>query len=379
MKKPIEYNGNIDLFKDGMIYGWAVTAELFEKNSCDLFIDQQYITTFLADLYREDLKAEQLRDGIAGFTTVVPARLCDNKSHLVEIFKHATDIKLHTKHLVLHDSPTFNYLQEMIVFNYRNHLYDAQKPIVLLAGFSNQKQLLNHQKHLIKSFQKAGLYVVYIIASDTPEQLSTELTVADRVIVRRNINYDFGSWATAWICCHKELYSAKNIFFVNDSIIGPIHNIKPLLKMIANIKTDIWAITASQAERYHFQSYFWGIKKIPDNFAPIIDEFFFYRHPLPKDKEEAINLYELAALAFFVDRRLTIEILFPEHMLINTAEIEFLNALDSHLKKWGKFFDLPLKDELFSQVQGGLVNYADTMMNRLTTNHAHIFWNVLIK
>ncbi|MCK4494018.1 MAG: hypothetical protein KAU26_08165 [Methylococcales bacterium] len=379
MKEIIQCRGNIDLFKEGRIHGWAVTSELFEDNECDLFIDKNYISTFSADLYREDLKAESLRKGIAGFSTIVPIVLCDNKLHLVEIFKHSTKTKLHENKLILRDIPTSNYLEESIVFNHQKTSYYGQKPIVLLAGFCNNNRLLSYQKHLIKSFQDAGLYVVYIINSDFPEQLSSELTSADHIMIRKNQNYDFGAWATSWLLCSKELYQAKNIFFVNDSIIGPLQSLIPLLKMIAQKKCDVWAITDSQTEQYHFQSFFWGIKKPANQFMPIIDEFFFYRHPLPNDKVEAINLYEIAALTFFVNRKLTVDILFPEHSLIEMAEHEFLNDFEKHFKKWQGFFNLPLKGQLFSQLQGGLVNYTDILMNRLTTNPSHFFWHILIQ
>ena len=371
--------GNIDLFQDGLIYGWAVCSKLLEENICDLFIDGVYISTFLAHEYRADIKARSLRNGVAGFKAAVPVYYCDGNKHTVEIFKHSTKIKLHAKELTLNNIPTFKNLSESIVFNTINNEYTNQKPIVLLAGFSNQKKLLIYQKHLVKSFQEAGLYVVYIITSDFPEKLSNELTNADHIIIRQNKNYDFGSWATAWLCCQKILYETENIFFVNDSIIGPLGSINPLLEKIDKEKCNIWAITDSQEKNYHFQSFFWGIKKKTKQFFPIIDEFFFYRHPLPSNKDEAINLYEIKALNFFIDSKLTVNILFPEHTLIDMAEEEFLVDLNLHIEKWAVFFNLPFQKEVFSQIQGGLISYSDVLMNRLITNSSHVFWNILIK
>jgi hypothetical protein len=43
---------------------------------------------------------------------------------------------------------------------------------LFLAGFTNQRKRLNYQKHFVKSFQRAGFYVVYILASDTPDTLT---------------------------------------------------------------------------------------------------------------------------------------------------------------------------------------------------------------
>jgi hypothetical protein len=43
---------------------------------------------------------------------------------------------------------------------------------LFLTGFTNQRKRLNYQKHFVKSFQQAGFYVVYILASDTPDTLT---------------------------------------------------------------------------------------------------------------------------------------------------------------------------------------------------------------
>jgi hypothetical protein len=48
---------------------------------CDLWIDGQFITAFEAVLYREDLKAESIRAGIAGFCQAIPLVFCDDQIH----------------------------------------------------------------------------------------------------------------------------------------------------------------------------------------------------------------------------------------------------------------------------------------------------------
>ena len=302
---------HIEGLKNGKIKGWAAVNELVEDNICDLYIDNHHILTFSANIYREDLKDEYIREGVGGFLVAVPNVLCDGKVHVVDIVMHETTQKLYTKNLKLSNIQTFSYLQEGVLYDYIHHPYTEQKPVVLLAGFSEQNKLLNYQKYLIDTLRNAGLYVVYIIASNTPEELTGAFKTADRVIIRNNNGYDFGSWATGLLRCQKELYQTEDIYFVDDSIIGSLGSIQPLLKTIEQQECDIWAITGSHDVKYHFQSYFWGLKKSKNSFTPILDEFFFYRHPLPQSKQEAIHKYEIEGLSFFTSRELSVDILFP--------------------------------------------------------------------
>ncbi len=371
-------DGHIESFRSGNIRGWAVVSNITEDNLIDLYIDNLYISTIPANIFREDLKEESIREGIAGFLTPIPISFCNNSSHLIEIFKSQSNIKLSSKKLVLKSHSTISFLKESIVFDYTKMDYSGQKKIMLLAGFSNHTKLLAYQKKLIHTFQESGLYVVYIIASDSPEQLSPEVHWADRTIIRMNQGYDFASWATGLIFCQEAIYQAEEIFFVNDSIIGPFSPIQPLLNLISEKDCDIFTITASQDIRYHFQSYFWGIKKQTKAFIPLVESFFFYRHVLPEDKRQAIEYYEVAALTFFIDKGLDISVLFPEYDLSLLAEQSFLTDLNEHSTKWDTLLNLPFNKQKFANIQDGILNYADIIINKLSTNPSHIFWHELI-
>ncbi|GDX85751.1 hypothetical protein LBMAG43_17930 [Methylococcaceae bacterium] len=98
MTKKYKISGNIDFIKDGFIHGWAVvTQDITTQNACDLWIDGQFITTFEAVLYREDLKAESIRAGIAGFCQAIPLVFCDDQIHELSLRISDSDIVIHTK------------------------------------------------------------------------------------------------------------------------------------------------------------------------------------------------------------------------------------------------------------------------------------------
>jgi hypothetical protein len=202
---------------------------------------------------------------------------------------------------------------------------------------------------------------------------------ADRIIVRENSGYDFGSWATVFQLCQAEFLGAKEVIFANDSIIGPIGSIDTLLEKIHASTADMWAITDSQDTKYHFQSYFWGIKKKANQIFPVLDAFLFYRYALPKNKDEAIKNYELEAFGFFKEQGLKIDILFPEYALISIAEEKFVTALQAHTEKWQSLFKLPLMKEEIHKLNSSTLNMATTLINHFPANPSHIYWNALLE
>lgn len=378
MKEGTDIKGYIESFKDGTIRGWVeVSPNLGQTNQFDLFIDGQFISCNEATRYREDLKDASVRSGVAGFLAPIPICLCDGEQHLVDIRLCASDVCIHSKELKLSRNKRLLPLDENIVFEQINRVYKKHKKLLIFAGFTNQSSLLNYQKQFIETFRKAGFYIIYIVASDHPETLTGFLDTADRVIIRRNLGYDFGSWATAIQVCQQELLFAAEIIIANDSIIGPLSSITPLLKQINQSNTDIWAITDSQDRKYHFQSYFWGIKKKSGHYFPLLDAFFFYRQALPENKEEAINDYEIQALSFFKDQGASVEILFPESSLISLAEDRFHVEIQEYSEKWQVLHSLRKAGDA-NIVNEHVLNLANIIINRNATNASHMYWNELI-
>lgn len=379
MTRNSKPKGNIDFFKDGFVHGWAVvTPDITSENRCDLWIDGQFISTFEAVLFREDLKAESIRSGIAGFCQPIPFIFCDDQTHEISLQVSGSDNSIHKKIVKIPKNKNLVQLDENIVFDHINKPYANDEKVLFLVGFTNQRTLLNYQKHFASCFQAAGFYVIYVLASDTPDTLTGMFGDADRIIVRENSGYDFGSWATVFQLCQTEFLGAKEVIFANDSIIGPIGSIDILLNKINNSIADMWAITDSQDTKYHFQSYFWGVKKQAKQFIPVLDAFFFYRHGLPKNKDEAIKNYELEAFGFFKEQGLKIDILFPEYTLIPIAEEKFVMSLQAHSEKWQSLFKLPLMKEETHKLNSSALNMASTLINHFPANPSHIYWNALL-
>ena len=83
--RPSELIGRIDGFVDGRLRGWA--ADVNNTNvylDLDLYIDEIHVKTIKADLFREDLKKNNIGDGNASFSVLIdPAHIkSDSKMEL---------------------------------------------------------------------------------------------------------------------------------------------------------------------------------------------------------------------------------------------------------------------------------------------------------
>ena len=90
-----------------------------------------------------------------------------------------------------------------------------------------------------------------------PEQQRRAATLAERVIVRGNIGYDFLSWRAGF-----EAIPNPGIFdeivFANDSCYGPCRDLAPFWDKVEALGADLWGATLNRQFRPHVQSFFMG-------------------------------------------------------------------------------------------------------------------------
>lgn len=80
-------------------------------------------------------------------------------------------------------------------------------------------------------------------------------------IVRDNVGYDFAGWALA-LSVLPTLWLANAVLFANDSVFGPVDSpTNGLIRDSLASPADCIALTASQQESLHFQSYFFLVKR----------------------------------------------------------------------------------------------------------------------
>jgi hypothetical protein len=96
-----------------------------------------------------------------------------------------------------------------------------------------------------------------IALAENKETLKKLEKICQAVVVRSNSGYDFGCWSHMIQQFKVELMSKyDSLLLCNDSVIGPIHDLRPILESFLESGADFCGLTASTAPEWHMQSYF---------------------------------------------------------------------------------------------------------------------------
>jgi rhamnosyltransferase len=112
---------------------------------------------------------------------------------------------------------------------------------------------------------------------------------AKRVITRKNVGRDFGSWKLG---LEVEDYGNYNqVILANDSVYGPLHDLSAVFEEMEGRNLDMWGITESWEYKYHLQSYFLVFEQsiIESNFF----EEFWNNMKYLRGKKNIIKKYEI--------------------------------------------------------------------------------------
>ena len=138
------------------------------------------------------------------------------------------------------------------------------KRLFLLAGYDAHGVIDDALIFYIKKLAELG-DVILCMDSDCT---ATELTkVKPYTIARmgaRHGEYDFGSYKRAYEYAKKHdiLKDYDFVYMANDSVYGPLHDLRPVLETMESYNVDAFGMTESIHTRYrHIQSWFIGMTK----------------------------------------------------------------------------------------------------------------------
>lgn len=129
---------------------------------------------------------------------------------------------------------------------------------LLLAHWSQDAVLSRSVVELVTQFRRLGYEVVIVSSADVEGPLKWPGPGwPDGVSLyrRRNIGYDFGSWAQA-LAELPDLRSAALLVMANDSLLGPF---RPMDEIVAAMEADsrpVWGLVSTTQDRPHLQSHF---------------------------------------------------------------------------------------------------------------------------
>lgn len=192
--------------------------------------------------------------------------------------------------------------------------------VVVYAHFDANGQLSSADESALACYREAGYQLIVVTTSASWPVDKLEL--ADAVIIRPNVGFDFGSWQTAikLLLPIAQRRSLDHLVLVNNSVYGPLWPVSELLTR-AREQANVVTTTKSREWCPHFHSYFLSFDHkalISDAFDTYWSQNFAYTNKWP-----VIVRGELRWERHFRNAGLTTDNLIPLQTRIRRTEFTF--------------------------------------------------------
>lgn len=210
-------------------------------------------------------------------TNIKPS--CINKKQLKNIKRHYPAEKLLTPYLI----EIFKNNQRLLDVGYFYEIKHSQEltfdgkilfhwerdgglkdNLCIFANFDLESILHDYVLYYLKELSKY-FDVVFVSTSENLHlnhnaiQMLKDICCA--IVVRKNEGYDFGSWRFGIELFKTRLDQYENLLLCNDSVYGPLFDIKEPIEYFKNSEYQMMGMTMSKEIQKHIQSYFVLYKK----------------------------------------------------------------------------------------------------------------------
>lgn len=169
---------------------------------------------------------------------------------------------------------------------------DANDTLCLFAHYATTGRIEPYVRYHLKALKELGVSTIFISTDESLSEHAAE-PIKDHVsliLVRKNIGLDFGSWYEG-LRRAGEAIRFRRLILTNDSVYGPLFDLKPVFADMEARGYDAWGITDSLQIRWHLQSYFLVLNNPVLGSAPF--RRFWNRLRFFRNKDNIINFYEI--------------------------------------------------------------------------------------
>ncbi|MFC0386368.1 rhamnan synthesis F family protein [Muricoccus vinaceus] len=130
--------------------------------------------------------------------------------------------------------------------------------VAVFCHFDGAGRIREHTRAYVEALRAERLGVVFVTNAGhlEPEDLEWVRARASRVVIRRNLGYDFAAWRDAIAAAALPAPDTRMLLIANDSVYGPLRPIRPALERMDFAAADVWSVTDSWQHRFHLQSFF---------------------------------------------------------------------------------------------------------------------------
>jgi Rhamnan synthesis protein F len=374
----VALRGFLDGVAAGQVHGWAVdTGDSFQSSEIDIFVDDEWVATVTADLFRSDLRDNQIGEGRHGFTYDLPAMLVDGGEHLVSARFCATGRELlqSPRRVILGER--FEAAAEQKVMPDRPieplmaELRQGGR-LAIIASFLRKPRLLGYHHALARSLRDLGFKVVVVQnvleLAEPPFEAGVDLFVA-----RGNAGFDFGAWHSTLNLLNEAVGGLSELVLTNDSIFGPLFDLAKVFEKMNASPADVWGITDSWERAYHLQSYFLVLKR--SALAGQALSSFRAAYAQPKSKSGVIELGEIGLTQTLLAAGLKVAAYCP----YREVAAAWLGGLQERLSRLNGRAELALFRAETSPELRTYQSIVQRLRRGLPVNPTHAFWDTLLQ
>lgn len=365
--------------------GWAIGEDARTPAQLDVVIDGSVVACITADTFRPDLQAGELRDGFAAFRYEVPKRFLDGDEHEIDIrFAGTTrSIKNAPQIITLQDTVRAkrSWCLQTLVFDHTLCAgFDASlKRTRKLAVFATYHPFASHfayHRQIMANLAAAGFTVVVVHASDLHRPELADIDGPDCfTILKRNIGYDFGSYAVGILCALDRVEDIDEIILMNDSVLPITRDLHELFARMRAADADVVACTDSYERAYHLQSYLmWFSKRVCQAHAL---QRFMAEFSFTSSKDEVIDEGEIGLSRTLQADGFRLHALY-DYTVVAADWLARCRDVARRIR------ELPGRgEENPGSFKGKLLDRLDTIIDLVIsgtpTNPTHFFWDTLIE
>ncbi len=237
--------------------------------------------------------------------------------------------------------------------------------VAVFNHFDKKGLIHDYVLFYVKELKRAGFTVVFTSNSPKFPQASVDKLTpfVGRILWRRNVGYDFGAFKDG-IAQVPDISALDMLLVTNDSIYGPLQDLREVIEKADPEEADIWGITDCWSHYYHLQSYF--VLFHPQALQSAAFKRFWRYLPYYRNKHWVIKYGEIGLTQFFLRRGLRCQALFPYRaMIANVAP-----RIEAYLEETD-----PEKDAVRYRY---LEMIARFLREGVALNQTHFFWDELL-
>jgi lipopolysaccharide biosynthesis protein len=176
-------------------------------------------------------------------------------------------------------------------------MHDYLPRALIMAHYDPDGLIDPHVLYSLAAYRRVFAHITFVSVSVDRLPLGHE-HLADVVIARENIGYDFFSWKVGFNALRNKDQFFE-IVFANDSVYGPFFDIEHVLTAPRVKEADFWGMTNSLQRSWHIQSFFFAMRHplLTSNSA---QAYWDDIDPLYR-KDDVIARYEIPMASFFRD------------------------------------------------------------------------------